>query len=175
MTLSEKISSLRVENGLTRAEAARRIGVSYDAFAGWERGKIPRESQIETLARVFQTDEIELHKLREAAKQEQEELRVLCSQLEAETTEALPDAAAAAVKPTPRKEETREPVKTETAPEPVLPQIRTATDANYREAVSAAIKGLRAILGSDSNGQRHIMLAVGYVTAEIENRLFIQR
>lgn len=86
MTLSEKISSLRVENGLTRAEAARRIGVSSDSLAGWEKGRIPRSDHIEALARVFQTDVIELHKLREAAKQKQEALK-------AETTEALPDAA----------------------------------------------------------------------------------
>lgn len=75
--------------------------------------------------------------------------------------------------PTPRKEEVREPVIPETAPESVTSQVKTATDAEYIEAVSRAIKTLRAILGADNNGM--IMLAVGFVTAEIENRLFIDR
>lgn len=86
MTLSEKISLLLADSGLTITEAARRIGVSSESLACWVKGRIPRESQIEELARVFQTDVIELHKLREAAKEKQEALK-------AETTEALPDAA----------------------------------------------------------------------------------
>lgn len=66
--------------------------------------------------------------------------------------------------PAPRKEETRE---------PMTPQVKTATDAEYLEAVSGAVKALRAILGADNNGM--IMLAVGFVTAEIESKLFIDR
>lgn len=75
--------------------------------------------------------------------------------------------------PDPRKEEVREPVIQETAPEPMTPQVKTATDAEYLEAVSGAVKALRAILGADNNGM--IMLAVGFVTAEIESKLFIDR
>lgn len=75
--------------------------------------------------------------------------------------------------PDPRKEEVREPVIQETAPEPMTPQVKTATDAEYLEAVSGAVKALRAILGADNNGM--IMLAVGFVTAEIEAKLFVER
>lgn len=78
--------------------------------------------------------------------------------------------------PAPRIEETREPVipeTTPTIPEPVTPKVKMVTDAEYHEAVSGAIKALRAILGADNNGM--IMLAVGFVTAEIEAKLFVER
>lgn len=160
----ELLKELRTKHGLTRTELAMRLGVTESTIKNWEYGwSLPSIKKIERIAAHF---EIPVESLVEDADRDR---------ARREAKKDKPEAAAAAVEPTPRKEEVREPVKTETAPEPVLPQIRTATDANYREAVSAAIKGLRAILGSDSNGQRHIMLAVGYVTAEIENRLFIQR
>lgn len=160
----ELLKELRTKHELTRTELAMRLGVAVSTIKNWEHGdSLPSIKKIERIAAHF---EIPTERLIEDVDRDR-------ARREAEREK--PEAAAEAVEPTPRTEETRESRIIEDTPKQVLPQVRTATDAEYREAVSAAVKALRVILGSDSNGQRQIMLAVGFVTAEIENRLFIKR
>ncbi len=52
--MNERLKLLRVENGISQAEFAKRIGVSQAAVAQWEKGATsPSASQVSHIALVF--------------------------------------------------------------------------------------------------------------------------
>ena len=55
-------------------------------------------------------------------------------------------------------------------PEPTLPWTKTVTNEDYLNAANMAVRALKEVIGTDS---KTVMLAVMFVTAEIQNRLFI--
>lgn len=174
------LKSFRTTTGISVKELSDKTGISVSALYAYEKeNALPSREVAVKLADVYK---IPLYDLMPLEKNEKGVTRAAFEE-QAEDFKAKyePDKKSTpqtkeTPKPTPRKEETRDPVILETTltlEPPLTPQVKAVTHAEYLEAASGAMKALRAILGSDINGQ--IMLAVGFVTAEIESKLFIER
>lgn len=59
---SEQIRLWRIGKGLSTEEAAKRFGISSNAFSNWERGMIPSERQKERLSKELGLDKNVLFK-----------------------------------------------------------------------------------------------------------------
>lgn len=153
------LKSMRSATGLSASKAATEVGIAQSTLTRYEKAnRLPDYAIANKLAELYQQPKDDLAKLVRPPVKKQKPITE-------EQSKPVPAEAE------PIMQETDKPVPAET--EPPTPQIKTVTDADYVEACEQAVKALKRMIGVENN--KSILLAVAFVTAEIENRLFIEK
>lgn len=151
------LKSMRSATGLSASKAATEVGIAQSTLTRYEMAnRLPDYAIADKLAELYQQPKDNLAKL----------VRPPVKKQKPNTEEQSKPAEAEQI-----TQETDKPAPTEA--EPITPQIKTVTDADYVEACEQAVKALKRMIGVENN--KSILLAVAFVTAEIENRLFIEK
>lgn len=168
MTLREA----REKAGLTLSAVRKNTGIRDVTLRNWENGSTrPNPKKLPKLAAVYG---VSLDELMESVEQFDRQKEAA----DTERTERAENPEPAREAPEPETIpaevlEATEPEQTFTELTMPEPDVMTVTDEDYLVAAAAAVEAMKNILG-DKNTPT-VMLAVGFVTAEIENRLFIKR
>lgn len=162
--------------GWSMTKFARTIGVSTNTLYPWLRGeKMPQDRHIDKIAEVLEENPRRIRAVLEAGMPAEEAPEETKAEPDP-PTEPAPKATEEPKLAEPVPESVAEPEPDEVTleaaetPEPTLPWTKTVTNEDYLNAANMAVRALKEVIGTDS---KTVMLAVMFVTAEIQNRLFI--